>query len=138
MATNPTTESTVAPKTWANWLIPSDESTGITSVALTAIGYLWYPVGLAIDTVVNVAFWCARTISNLVSTEPTSEDKIDDVDEGAYDYVKCPVCKSRLCSKPKGAWVHLLQLSGGCANKMDHLLITCHKCKSKYLFTLAD
>lgn len=64
--------------------------------------------------------------------------KIDNIDEVDYDYVKCPVCKSRLCNKSKGAKVHLLQFSGGCGNKMNHLLICCRKCKSKYLFTLAD
>lgn len=62
--------------------------------------------------------------------------KIDNINEVAYDYVKCPVCKTRLCNKPKGARVHLLQFSGGCG-EMEHLLIPCRKCKSRYLFTLS-
>ena len=65
--------------------------------------------------------------------------KVDDVEEVEYDYVKCPVCKSRLCNKVKGTEMHLLQFSGSHIDKkIDQLLIHCRKCKSKYLFSVED
>ena len=64
--------------------------------------------------------------------------KIDTVDEVAYSYVKCPVCRARLCKKPKKEKVHLLLMSGKVGGKMDHLLIDCRKCKSRYLVTVAN
>ena len=64
--------------------------------------------------------------------------KVDNVNDLTYSYVKCPVCHARLCKKPKNEKVHLLLMSGNVGGKMDHVLIDCRKCKSRYLITLAN
>jgi len=61
------------------------------------------------------------------------------IDVTDFDYVKCPVCKTRLCNKSKDTEIHLLQLSGVHINKkINKLLMHCHKCKSKYLFSMEE
>ena len=60
------------------------------------------------------------------------------VDETAFDHVKCPQCKTRLCGKPKGAKVNILQLSKGMNSPKSPLLFSCKRCRSLYLVSTED
>jgi DNA-directed RNA polymerase subunit RPC12/RpoP len=62
--------------------------------------------------------------------------KIEDDDNVKFDFVKCPSCgKGRLCDKSKGARVHIIQIHG---NGLDHVIIKCPKCGSRYLISADD
>lgn len=62
--------------------------------------------------------------------------KIEDDDNTRYDFVKCPKCgKGRLCDKPKGAKVSILQIDG---KGLDHVIIKCPICGSRYLISADD
>lgn len=53
-----------------------------------------------------------------------------------YDFIRCPVCKRRLCDKPKGTSVSILQIHGKI--KADHVLVKCSKCGARYLVTVSE
>ena len=60
---------------------------------------------------------------------------ISDADADNYDYVKCPVCKTRLCDKPKGSAVSILQIHG---KAMEHVVVKCRKCGSRFLISTCE
>ena len=60
------------------------------------------------------------------------------VDETAYDHVKCPQCKTRLCGKPKGTKVHILRVPMGMSTNKSPLLFTCRRCKNHYLVSTEE
>jgi len=59
--------------------------------------------------------------------------KIDGDYNTAYDYVKCPVCKSRLCDKPKNEKISIIQVMNICSSKLNHIVVKCCSCGNKYL-----
>ena len=62
--------------------------------------------------------------------------KIDDEDTAQYDFVTCPGCKKgRLCDKPRGEKVSILQIYG---DSLNHVVVKCPKCGSRYLVTASN
>lgn len=59
--------------------------------------------------------------------------KIEKEQYEEYDYIRCPKCgKGRLCDKPRGAKVSLLHIDG---KGLDHVVVKCPCCSSRYLIT---
>ncbi len=57
--------------------------------------------------------------------------KIENEQYAEYDYIRCPKCgKGRLCDKPRGAKVSLLQIDG---KGLEHVVVKCPRCSSRYL-----
>ena len=52
-----------------------------------------------------------------------------------YDFVKCPNCRNRLCDKPKGSAVRILQIHG---KAMEHVVVKCHRCGSRFLVSICE
>lgn len=62
--------------------------------------------------------------------------QVETEDRTQYDFIRCPVCRGRLCDKPHGTAVSVLQIHG--SMKADHVLVKCHKCGARYLVTVTE
>ncbi len=61
---------------------------------------------------------------------------IKSYDEGKYNVVRCQTCKHRLCDKPIKSKVSIFMLEGDQTEILNHLLLFCRKCKTKYLVSI--
>lgn len=64
--------------------------------------------------------------------------QVQTVDETAFDHVKCPQCRTRLCGKPKNVRVKVLQLSRNMRNTANPLLFDCKRCGNHYLVSTEE
>jgi len=59
---------------------------------------------------------------------------MESVDDTAFDHVKCPQCRTRLCRKPKGTRVTVLHVAKAERRiRESSLLVTCKRCGNHYL-----
>ena len=58
--------------------------------------------------------------------------QIDEATKVDADFVRCPVCKGRLCDKAKGTKTHILQFSST-TRAIESLLIKCSKCGNRFM-----
>lgn len=60
--------------------------------------------------------------------------QVKDTNKEKYDYIKCPLCKGRICNKPIKSKVY--QINKMADSTSDHLLVICNKCKTKYFIKI--
>ena len=62
--------------------------------------------------------------------------RVENMENGNYDFIECPQCKRKLCEKPAVVKTTTIKSKEDKNGLSLHLILQCYRCKSKYLIAI--